>query len=292
MPSALSRPIGHAGLGLRRENIDDLLNAPAGQVDFLEIAPENWMGLGGRYREQLEQAAARYPIICHGLSLSIGGPAELDLDFLRNLKVFLDRHRIAGYSEHLSYCTDDGHLYDLLPIPFTEEAVHYTAARIRRVQDILERPLAIENISYYAAPGQRMDEASFVRAVLDEADCRLLLDVNNIWVNSVNHGYNPHDFLRTMPAQRIDYLHVAGHLREDDGQLIDTHGMPVNDPVWQLLGETYATFGVFPTLLERDFNLPPFDELLAEIDTIRRLQAPHLTQRDRHAASDRQRRAG
>ena len=267
---------GRIGLGLRREFADELIAAPQAAIDFLEIAPENWMAMGGRHRAQLQAVATRYPIICHGLSLSLGGPAPLDTAFLQNLKQFLNEYQVPLYSEHLSYCTDDGHLYDLLPIPFTEEAVHYTAQRIREAQDILGRRIAIENVSYYATPGKQLGEAEFVRAVLEEADCNLLLDVNNVYVNSQNHDYDAIDFLRTMPARRIAYIHVAGHFVEPDGLLIDTHGMPVIDPVWQLLEETYATVGVYPTMVERDFNIPPITELLTETETVRRLQRPWL----------------
>jgi len=267
---------GQVGLGLRREFVDVLIAQPSPAIDFVEIAPENWMNMGGRHRAQLRAVAEQYPIICHGLSLSLGGPAPLDTEFLKQVKTLLEDYDVPLYSEHLSYCTDDGHLYDLLPIPFTAEAVHYTAARIRQTQDLLGRRIAIENVSYYAAPGQEMGEAEFVRAVLEESDCDLLLDVNNIYVNSINHGYDAIDFLRTMPARRIAYLHVAGHFVEPDGLIIDTHGMPVIDPVWELLEETYACFGIRPTLLERDFNVPALPELLTEIDTIRRLQQPWL----------------
>jgi uncharacterized protein (UPF0276 family) len=275
--TAATTPVpGRAGVGLRREFVDELIANPSATIDFVEIAPENWLNMGGRHRARLRAVAGQYPIICHGLSLSLGGPAPLDTAFLQNLGRFLNEYQVPLYSEHLSYCTDDGHLYDLLPIPFTEEAVKHTAQRIRQTQDILGRRIAVENVSYYAAPGQRMGEAEFVRAVLDEADCDLLLDVNNIYVNSINHGYDALDFLRTMPARRIAYLHVAGHFVEPDGLIIDTHGMPVIDPVWKLLDEAYATFGIRPTLLERDFNVPPLSELLAEVGTIRRLQQPWL----------------
>ena len=274
---------GRAGLGLRREIVDDLCRHPTAAIDFLEIAPENWMNMGGRHRAQLRAVAERYPIICHGLSLSLGGPTPLDTEFLGAGGRFLDESQAPLYSEHLSYCADEGHLYDLLPIPFTDEAVKHTAGRIRQAQDILGRQIAIENISYYAAPGKEMGEAEFVRAVLDEADCLLLLDVNNVHVNSVNHGYDAIDFLRTMPARRIAYLHMAGHMVEPDGLIIDTHGMPVVDPVWKLLAETYATVGVYPTLLERDFNLPPFAELMNEVDMIHRIQQPWITQPRAHA---------
>jgi uncharacterized protein (UPF0276 family) len=268
-------PVQGAGLGLRRAFIGPLAGHPSESVGFYEIAPENWMRIGGRLGKQFRALTERFPFVCHGLSLSLGGPAPLDEAFLRELGIFLDRHRIRLYSEHLSYCGDDGHLYDLMPIPFTEAAVRYTAERIRRTQDILERRIAIENISYYAAPGREMEEIDFLNAVLAEADCDLLLDVNNIHVNSVNHGYDAEAFLDAIPAGRIVYAHVAGHYVEAEDFLVDTHGAPVIDPVWQLLDRAYARFGVFPTLLERDFNIPPLAELLREVEDIRRLQASH-----------------
>ena len=272
-----------AGLGLRRALLGPLQSAAEGRFDFLECAPENWIGVGGRFGEAFADLAARYPIICHGLSLSIGGTEPIDETFLVKVRRFLDQHRVPIYSEHLSYCADDGHLYDLMPIPFTEEAVHHAAARIRQAQDILGRRLAVENISYYAAPFQAMPEADFVTAVLEEADCDLLLDVNNIVVNSINHRYDPSEFLARMPGQRIVYIHVAGHYDEADDLKIDTHGAAVKPSVWALLAEAYARFGVRPTLLERDFNFPPFDQLIAEVDRVRRLQAAGKTSEARHA---------
>jgi uncharacterized protein (UPF0276 family) len=242
-------------------------------VDFLEVAPENWIGLGGRLGKIFRQFTEANRFVCHGLSLSLGSPAPLDEDFILEVKHFLDAHQIACYSEHLSYCGDEGHLYDLMPIPFTADAVHYVSQRIQRVQQLLERPLVIENVSYYAAPGQQMDEVDFLSAVLDESDCQLLLDVNNIYVNSINHGYCAHDFLRRMPKERIAYMHVAGHYNEADDLIVDTHGAPVIDPVWSLLQEAYTLFGAVPTLLERDFNIPPIPELLREVEQIKSLQA-------------------
>jgi len=260
-----------AGLGLRRAFMGPLAEAPDRQADFLEVAPENWIGIGGRYGKKFHGLTGRYPFVCHGLSLSIGSPAPLDEEFLKRLKLFLETHRIRAYTEHLSYCSDDGHLYDLMPIPFTEEAVHYVADRIRRVQDILERRIAMENISYYAAPGQELSEIEFVNAVLEEADCDLLLDVNNIYVNSINHHYDAAEFLKALPGERISYCHVAGHYEEAEDLRVDTHGADVIDPVWELLELAYQQFGVLPTLLERDFNIPPLPELLGEVAEIRRL---------------------
>jgi len=261
-----------AGIGLRRSMIASLLDQPPSQVGFMEVAPENWIGIGGIMAKQFRTLAERYDMICHGLSLSIGSPSPLDEAFLQRLKRFLDEHDIKIYSEHLSYCSDDGHLYDLLPIPFTEEAIHYVSKRIKRVQDILERPVAMENVSYYAAPGQQMPEIEFLNAVLQEADCKLLLDVNNIYVNSINHQYNAADFLHAIPKDRIEYIHIAGHYEEAADLMVDTHGADVIQPVWDLLEQTYKQYGVLPTLLERDFNIPPLAELLKEVDQIITLQ--------------------
>jgi uncharacterized protein (UPF0276 family) len=264
-----------AGLGLRRSLLGSVAETPPATVDFYEVAPENWMRVGGRLGKQFRALTEAHVFCAHGLSLSLGSPAPLDEDFLLELKRFLDTHQIRAYSEHLSYCSDEGHLYDLMPIPFQEDAVTHVASRIRRTQDILERPIAIENISYYAAPGQAMPELDFLLAVLNEADCHLLLDVNNVYVNAINHGYDAEAFIQALPAKRITGLHVAGHYVEAEDFLIDTHGAPIIDPVWRLLDLTYSRFGVLPTLLERDFNIPPLPELLSEIDEIRRLQLAH-----------------
>ncbi|MCB1947646.1 DUF692 domain-containing protein [Nitrosomonas sp.] len=268
----LQYPVHGAGLGLRRAMVHSLADQSACPVDFWEIAPENWIGVGGYYGKKLHMFTERHPFICHGLSLSIGGPSPLDEAFLQRLKRFLKEHHIRYYSEHLSYCSDDGHLYDLLPIPFTAEAVQYVAGRIKRVQDVLEQRIAIENVSYYAAPGQQMAEIDFLNAVLEEADCDLLLDVNNIYVNSVNHCYDAEAFLRQIPAKRTRYIHIAGHYNEAEDLIVDTHGADVIDPVWSLLEKTYQQFGVIPTLLERDFNIPSLQTLFHEVNHIHNLQ--------------------
>ncbi len=238
----------------------------------MEIAPENWIGVGGKLGKRLRALTEQIPFVTHGLSLSLGSPAPLDESLVQDVKEFLNRHNIRCYSEHLSYCSDDGHLYDLLPIPFTQEAVHYVAGRIRRVQEILERKIAVENVSYYAVPGKEMDEITFINAVLQEADCNLLLDVNNVYVNSVNHRYDPGEFLRALPGERIAYCHIAGHYNEAEDLIVDTHGTDVINPVWSLLEKAYELFGVFPTLLERDFNIPPLEVLMKEVNGIRKLQ--------------------
>jgi uncharacterized protein (UPF0276 family) len=267
-----SYAVSGAGLGLRRTLMGPLRDNPPAPVDFFEVAPENWIGIGGKMGKDFRYFTERYPFVAHGLSLSIGSPAPLDETFIHRVKRLLDEHNFRFYSEHLSYCSDDGHLYDLMPIPFTEEAVHYVAGRIRRVQDILERRIAMENVSYYAAPGKEMEEIDFLNAVLEEADCDLLLDVNNIYVNSINHCYDAETFLKSLPAERVAYCHIAGHYDEADDLKIDTHGAAIIDPVWSLLETAYQHCGVIPTLLERDFNIPPLPELLAEVSHIARLQ--------------------
>ncbi len=269
-----------AGLGLRRALLGPLQSRPDAAVDFLEIAPENWIGVGGRLGRQLRELTERHAFACHGLSLSLGGPAPLDETLLVRIRSFLDAHGIAVYSEHLSWCADDGHLYDLLPIPFTEEAVEHVSDRIVRAQDILGRRIAVENASYYLAPGAHMSEIDFVTAILERADCDLLLDINNVYVNSINHGYDADAFIAAMPADRVAYLHVAGHYEEAPDLLVDTHGADICADVWALLARTYARLGPLPTLVERDFNLPPLDELLDEVARVRSLQSlPDATSR-------------
>jgi len=264
-----------AGLGFRRALLPELQASKAAGIDFFELAPENWIHAGGSLGRNLRHFTERHPFVAHGLSLSLGGPAPLDESLLQEIRGFLDAHSIRAYTEHLSYCSDDGHLYDLMPIPFTDEAVTWVAARIRRAQELLERPIAVENVSYYAAPGACMSETEFLRAVLAEADCGLLLDVNNIYVNSVNHGYDPREFLRGLPAGRVWYFHVAGHYVEAPDLRVDTHGSTICDDVWTLLDEAYARFGPAPTLLERDFNFPPLAELVSEVSQIRDRQRRH-----------------
>lgn len=261
-----------AGLGLRRGLLSELLNLPAAAVDFLEVAPDNWIGVGGSFGDALSQLSARFPISAHGLSLSLGGMQPLDAELLRRTREFNDRHQVMLYSEHLSYTSDDGQLYDLMPIPFTDEAIRHVASRIRQVQDVLGRRIAVENVSYYAAPYQALAEIDFINAVLAEADTDLLLDVNNLYVNSINHGYDPESFLARLPGERIASYHIAGHYDEDIDLKVDTHGAPVKADVWSLLASAYRRFGVRPTLLERDFNFPPMTELLSETDRIRSMQ--------------------
>ena len=260
-------------------------------ADFLEFTPENWLTLGPSLRHRLSLLAQRYLLRGHGLSLDLGGFRPLDGAFLDALKRFLDLLGVQQHSDHLSFCTDDGHLYELMPLPFTEEAVRHVARRIREVSTRLERRIAIENASRYVAPGGDLTELEFLCAVLEEADCDLLLDVNNVHVNSVNHDFDPHAFIKALPTARIAWGHIAGHVvRAPSGVnepaagrepqlagavLIDTHGTAVADEVWALLETAYASHGVFPVVLERDANLPPLEALVEESRRIDACAARH-----------------
>lgn len=263
-----------AGLGFRRELIPALEQGGAGNIGFFELAPENWAGAGGRSDRTLRSFTERYPFVCHGLSLSLGGPGDLDETLLLRTRDFMRMHGITLFTEHLSWCADDRHLYDLLPIPMTEESVRWTAERILRTQDILGMRIGIENVStYIVPPGSDISEPEFVRAVIEQADCLLHLDVNNVYVNSRNFGFDPLAYLRQLPLDRTAYVHVAGHYVEDDGLVVDTHGSAVIDPVWHLLQQAYERIGRrVPTCLERDFNMPDLDTLTQEVAQITRLQ--------------------
>ncbi|ANJ67555.1 hypothetical protein A9404_09280 [Halothiobacillus diazotrophicus] len=264
------------GIGLRRGSLMQEIEQSQPDLDFLEVAPENWLRLGGPVKKRFQALCARYPLYTHGLSLSIGGPSPLDIAFVRAIRQFLDECQPVLYSEHLSFCSDNAHLYDLMPIPFTEAAIDHVVERIDRVQDLLGRRLVLENVSYYTAPTAELDEATFITTILERADCDLLLDVNNVYVNSVNHGYDPAAFIDRMPLDRVRYLHVAGHEQIEPNLIIDTHGAAVSDPVWSLLEHTYRRFGPVPTLLERDFEIPPLSALMAEVSTIRTIAASAL----------------
>ena len=275
-----------AGLGFRREMLHDLKQSPP-NVDFFEIAPENWLGLGGRFAADLHYFTERYPFVCHGLSLSLGGTEPIDQPFLQQVKQFIHDHQIRFYTEHLSWCTDDGHLYDLLPIPCTFEAVNWLVSRIQQVQEILGMQIGIENASTYLRPANaEMSEEMFIHEIVQRSGCFLHLDVNNIYVNSQNFHFNPLTYLNALPLDKVGYIHIAGHYTRDDGIIIDSHGAEVIDPVWQLLADTYSVINDsnLATCLERDFNYPGMTSLLKEVDTIKQLQAcfSHARQGEDH----------
>lgn len=262
------------GIGFRKDFAEAFLESQVLQPDFIEVAPENWIGLGGYWNALFRRALERYPLFTHGLSLSIGSPDPLNWDLLKAIKHFLDDTQALVYSEHLSYSScDNAHLYDLLPIPFTEEAVAYVSKRIKQVQEFLERPLAIEIVSYYSPVAPQLTEIEFINAILETADCELLLDVNNIYVNSVNHAYDPWTFLTQLPKERVRYIHMAGHEKVSEDLLIDTHGSPIIDPVYHLFSAALNWLGRdVPVLLERDFNIPDLKELEQEILALRAIK--------------------
>ena len=272
--------VNGTGLGLRRPHLGPLQDHIPDEIAFFEIAPENWLGVGGRLGEAFDRICVERPLLCHGLLLNLGGPDALDMPSIERIKGFLDRHRAVIYGDHLSFCGVGGQLYELLPMPFTAEAVQHVAARIRVVQDRLERRIAVENPSYYLRLSDELDELSFINAVLTEADCDLLIDINNIYVNSINHGYDAPAFLAGLPGERIAYGHSAGHSDDTNGLLVDSHGTPIIDPVWDLLEFAYRHFGVFPTLLERDENIPPGQTVLSEVRQITATQKRMAVSRD------------
>lgn len=262
------------GIGYRKDFAVDFLQNNILQPDFIEVAPENWIGVGGFWKKQFHTAIEKYPLFTHGLSLSIGSPDELDFTFLKKIKSFLAETKAVLYSEHLSYTKcDNAHLYDLLPIPFTEDAVKHVAKRIRNVQDFLERKIAIEIISYYTPVAPEISESAFINHILEEADCDLLLDVNNVYVNAFNHHYYARQFIDTLPMHRVRYIHMAGHEQVSDSLIIDTHGEAIIDPVYALFDYTMQQLNRdVPVLLERDFNIPEMEEMQTELDKLRSIK--------------------
>ena len=261
--------VSGVGLGFRRDIAKKLIDLEDNKPKFIEFAPENWMKMGGYWRKKLDAAAEKYPIMCHGLSLSIGSPDELDFDFLKDLKEFFDIYYPEVYSEHLSYSKcDNAHLYDLLPIPFREDAIDHVSERIKTVQDYLERPIAIENVSYYTPVAAEMDEATFISEIVKRSGCNLLLDVNNVYVNAFNHNYNAKEFIESLPLDKVNYIHMAGHEQVSPDTIIDTHGSPIIDPVFDLFEWTIKRIDPVPILLERDFNIPKLSELQEEISKL------------------------
>lgn len=281
MPMSSKNNSTQVGLGLRRELFAPLKSPPS-SLQFLEIAPENWIEVGGKLQKELKYFSEHFPLYCHGLSLSLGGQDPLNFALLKKIKKFLNEYKVEIYSEHLSYCSDKGYLYDLLPLPMTEAAVKHVSKRIKTAQDFLERKIAVENASTYLIPPiSTMKESDFIKAILDEANCEMLLDVNNVYVNSVNHRFDPVKFLKEIPSNKICYLHVAGHYQKNKNLIIDTHGEAVIEDVWDLLDQTYQIHGLFPTLLERDFNIPPFEELKKELQRIQSIQQKNLIQNEK-----------
>lgn len=270
-PGPARHPLTGVGLGLRWSFLDDLLARIDGEqvaaVPFWEISPENYMRRGGYIPASLEKVAARFPILTHGLQMSLGGTDPFDPSYFESVRELVGEVESPWHSDHLCFCGVDGRiLHDLLPMPQTEAAARHVAARVREARDRLGVPMAVENISFYLTLGAPdMPEAEFIAQVLEEADCGLLLDVNNVYVNSQNHGFDPAAFIDQIDLDRVWQIHVAGHEhRPDDGLIIDTHGADVIDPVLDLLAYTIERKGPVAVILERDNEVPPLDALLAE----------------------------
>lgn len=266
------------GIGFRKDFSEEFLEGSLLSPDFIEVAPENWMGIGGYWKKVFKELTQKHPLFLHGLSLSIGSPDELDYDFLKQLKEFIGEYKPLVYSEHLSFSKcDNAHLYDLLPIPFTGDAVKHVAKRIQQVQDYLEQKITIENVSYYTPVAAEMSEVEFINAVVKEADCDLLLDVNNVYVNAFNHQYNPKEFIQQLPLERVKYIHMAGHTKVADDLIIDTHGEAIIDPVYDLFDFTLKQIKRdVPVLLERDFNIPDLPELQQELNQLKAIKSKAL----------------
>jgi uncharacterized protein len=273
----MNHPLHGFGLGLRTEHFRDFASgdsAAAQRVDWLEVISENCMVPGGKPLHFLDRIRRDFPVVLHGVSLSIGGADPLDATYLRELKALAARVQPAWVSDHLCWTgVDSHHLHDLMPLPYTEAALRHLVPRIQQVQDALQRRLVLENVSSYVSfAGDEMNEWQFIAELLRRADCELLLDVNNVYVSSVNHGFDAHAFIDAMPRERVRQIHLAGH--EDHGSyLIDTHDHPVCEAVWDLYAYTTQRLGAVPAMIERDDHIPVLDELVAELDRARQVQA-------------------
>jgi len=269
MSEGKTKPYLGYGLGLRTDYYETILDTlPA--VDWFEVLSENYMVDGGKPLHYLDRIKAHYPLVMHGVSMSIGGTDPLDRDYLQRLKQLADRVEPRWLSDHLCWTGQAGHnLHDLIPLPYTDEVVTHVAARVRQVQDILERRILLENVSSYVSyTDSSMTEAAFFKAVVEEADCLMLLDVNNIYVSAFNHQFDPVSYLDDLPVERIYQIHLAGHSHYGD-YIIDTHDHPIVDPVWDLYRITLERFGPISTMIERDDRMPPFAELLQELGQAR-----------------------
>jgi len=263
------------GLGLRPVHYGALLQAPRA-IDWLEVLTENYLVPGGQPLAMLDRIAARYPLVMHGVSLSIGSTEPLDLDYLAGVKALAARIDPAWISDHLCWTGTAGHnVHDLLPLPYTEEALALVVARVDEVQERLGRQLVLENVSSYLAyRDSELTEWEFLSEVARRADCAILLDVNNVYVSSINHGFDPLTYLHALPRERVRQFHLAGH-RDCGGHLIDTHDHPIAEPVWALYGAAVAHYGPVPAMIERDANIPPLEELLLELERVRSTAGAH-----------------
>lgn len=265
------------GLGLRRQHYETIL-ATQPDLDWFEILTENYLVDGGKPLHYLDRIRALYPVAMHGVALSIGGSDELDVKYLQRVKNLAQRIEPLWISDHLCWTGVDGlNTHDLLPLPYTEQALQHVVERVQRVQDFLGRQLLLENVSSYIAyTASTMNEWDFLREVAERADCLLLLDINNVYVSAVNHGFDARTYLRNIPAQRVRQFHLAGHT-DRGNYLIDTHDQPIIKPVWDLYAEAVAIFGPVATMIERDDNIPPLEALIQELAIARRISEEVLS---------------
>lgn len=273
-----TRPYLGFGLGLRPDHYETIVNDwPS--VDWFEVLTENYMVSGGKPLYYLDRIREHYPIVMHGVSLSSGGFDPLNRDYLKQLKTLVRRIAPEWVSDHLCWTGVHGkNLHDLLPLPYTEEAIAHVAARVQHVQDLLGQRILLENVSSYITYKQSdMSEWAFLAAIADQADCLILLDVNNVYVSSYNHAFDPRDYLHGIPVERVYQFHLAGHTNNGN-VIIDTHDHPIIDPVWELYADAVRRFGRVSTMIERDDNIPPLDELLNELQHARRIAEPLLEQ--------------
>ncbi|MFZ5549038.1 MAG: DUF692 domain-containing protein [Pseudomonadota bacterium] len=281
-------PLTGFGLGLRTEHYADFRAASPARlgVDWLEVISENYLVPGGKPLAHLDAIRRDGPMVMHGVSLSIGSADPLDRGYLRDLKSLARRIEPAWISDHLCWTgVDHHHLHDLLPLPYTEAALRHVADRVLQVQDALGRRLLLENVSSYVVwAADEMSEWQFIAELARRADCDLLLDVNNVYVSAVNHGFDPRQFIDAMPAHRVRQIHLAGHETTDNG-LVDTHDRPVCEAVWALYRHTIARLGPVPTMIERDDDIPPLAELVAELDRARHEAAAALASREETVAA-------
>jgi hypothetical protein len=267
------------GIGYRKDFAEEFSENTLNPA-FIEVAPENWINVGGYYKKMFDKVLEKYPLFVHGLSLSVGSPEGIDVAFVKQVKQFLDETKAVEYSEHLSFSKcENAHLFDLLPIPFTQDAVKNVSKNIRQVQDILERKIAIEIVSYYSPIAPEMSEIDFINSIVSEADCNLLLDVNNVYVNGFNHQYNPKEFIPKLDLSKVKYIHMAGHTKVASDLIIDTHGENIIDPVYDLFQFTMELMNRdIPILLERDFNIPELEVLQHEMDRLQTIKTNALKQ--------------
>ena len=282
---ATPHSVGGVGLGLRWDFLEEVVDGPALPIDFFEVSPENYMRRGGYYPEQLERLHSRYPLVTHGLTLSIGAEDAPDPQYLRELKTEIARTKSPFHSDHLCFSSAGKRsLHELLPLQQSRRNLERVAERARRLSDVLGVPFALENITYYAHPGRaELSELEFLSGVLETSEVGLLLDVNNVYVNSLNHGFEPRAFISALDLSRVVEIHVAGHTKKPSGLVLDTHGAPVADPVLELLAFTLERSGPRPVLLERDNDVPPLAELVAEVQSLRGVYERSVARyRERH----------